>query len=483
MPSNSKQRNGTTATSTLDQIPELVESLRQAFNSGRTRPLEWRREQLKGILRMLGERQSDLLDALRQDLGKPRLDALASEVLATELETLHALKNLKKWTRPEKVGTPFLAQPGRSSIIKDPLGVVLVIAPWNYPVLLTLAPIVCALAAGNTVVLKPSEVAPATSAALARLLPEFLDPSCVKVVEGAVPETTKLLEQKFDHILYTGNGTVGRIVMKAAAEHLTPVTLELGGKSPCIVDDTADLKTSAKRIIWGKFFNCGQTCVAPDYVLVEESLEREFTHLLSAQVKSFFGDDPQRSKQYGRIINQRHYRRLMELLDGGGRTVVGGAGDEQDCYLAPTLLTEVPKDAPVMKDEIFGPILPIIPVKDVKEAVSFINSRPKPLALYLFSQDGETQDYVLGNTSSGGAMVNHCLYHSSSPELPFGGVGESGMGAYHGRAGFDTFTHRKGVMRKPFALDVPLLYPPYAKRLGRLVEPLLKVWRKVRPIR
>jgi aldehyde dehydrogenase (NAD+) len=464
----------------LNQIPELVVSARQAFDSGITRSINWRMGQLDGLLRFLKERQDDILDALLQDLGKPRFDALVAEIVSLELDVVHVQKRLKTWMRPEKVSTLALHQPGRSVIYKEPLGVVLIIAPWNYPLQLSVGPLIGALAAGNTAVLKPSEVAPATSALLARFLPEYLDSSCVKVVEGAIPETTKLLEQRFDHIFYTGNGSVGRIVMRAAAEHLTPVTLELGGKSPCIVDETADLEVTARRIVWGKFFNCGQTCVAPDYILVADSIHDALVERLAAKVNDFWGENPQLCPEYGRIVNARHHRRLMELLEGGGDVVCGGQGDESDRYLPPTILTNVPPDAGVMAGEIFGPILPIIRIADVEEAMEMVNRGPKPLALYLFSSDEETQKQVLEGTTSGGAVLNHCLLHNLAPDLPFGGVGESGMGAYHGKASFDTFTHRKSVLKKPFTPDIVLLYPPYAKRILPVVERLLRWWRSFR---
>jgi aldehyde dehydrogenase (NAD+) len=465
----------------LDQIPNLVDSLREVYQSGRTRPLDWRLSQLDGLLRFLKERQNEILQALQTDLGKPRFDALVAEVVGVELDLVHVKKNLRRWMRPEKKSTPVIHWPGKSSIHKEPLGVVLIIAPWNYPLQLCLGPLVGALAAGNTAVVKPSEVSPATSALLERHLPNYLDPSCVKVVQGAVPETSRLLEQRFDHILYTGNGKVGRIVMKAAAEHLTPVTLELGGKSPVIVDSSADLNLTAKRIVWGKFFNCGQTCVAPDYVLAEESIHDALLERMGLAVKKFWGKDPKHHSQYARIVNKRHFRRLMGLLDGGGDVVCGGYGDEQDRFLAPTILSNVPTNAAIMEEEIFGPILPVLSVESTNAAVDFINSRPKPLALYLFSESDQIQHNVLTSTSSGGVVLNHCMLHNLVPDLPFGGVGESGMGAYHGKASFDTFTHRKSVLEKPLGWDAFILYPPYSKRITKLSEGIVKAWRFLRP--
>jgi len=456
----------------IAEIPGIVERLRDRFDGGTTRPKSWRIQQLEGIERFCTEKQQDILDALHADLGKPELEAYGAELTFVKSDAEYARKHLEKWMKPEKVSTPLITQPGSSAIHHDPLGVVLIISPWNYPFQLLMAPLVGAVAAGNCALLKPSEIAPHTSALLARWLPRYVDDSCVQVVEGGVPETTKILEQRFDHIFYTGNGTVGRIVMSAAAKHLTPVTLELGGKSPCVVDRHANLDVAARRIVWGKFFNAGQTCVAPDYVLVEDAVHDALVTRLASTVREFYGDDPQASQDYARIVNQRHHDRLTPLL-ASGTAVCGGAHDREDRYIAPTVLKDVPEDAPVMKDEIFGPILPVLSVPHVDAAIRFINGRPKPLALYVFSENKQTQQRVLERTSSGGVCVNHCTLHLAVPELPFGGVGESGMGAYHGSHSFHTFTHRKAVLRKPTQIDPTLMYPPYTdtkkKWVGRLL--------------
>jgi aldehyde dehydrogenase (NAD+) len=295
----------------------------------------------------------------------------------------------------------------------------------------------------------------------------------MRVVEGGVAETTALLAERFDHIFYTGNGTVGRVVMEAAAKHLTPVTLELGGKSPCVVDQSTDLDVAARRIVWGKFYNAGQTCIAPDYVLAHEAIEDALLARLKQTVRDFYGDDPRTSPDYGRVVNVRHHRRLTALLPGSGEVVTGGGANEAERYLAPTILRDVPADAPVMAEEIFGPILPVLRVKDVDEAVAFVNARPKPLALYLFTKDGEVRRRVLERTSSGGALVNHISLHVGVPSLPFGGVGPSGMGAYHGKASFETFSHRKSVLVKPTWLDPRLLYPPYDETKKKWIRRLL----------
>ena len=318
-----------------------------------------------------------------------------------------------------------------------------------------------AIAAGNCAIAKPSELAPATSALLAARLNEYVDPQCAQIIEGGVAEATELLGERFEHIFYTGNGAVGRIVMEAAAKNLTPVTLELGGKSPCIVDRQTDLAVASRRIVWGKFYNAGQTCVAPDYVLVHQAAHEALLSHMKETVRDFFGADPRSSPDYGRIVNTRHHRRLLKLIPGSGELVTGGTADENERYIAPTILRDVPADAPIMADEIFGPILPVLAVRDIENAIAFVNERPKPLALYVFSNDPLVQQTVLERTSSGGVTVNHTLIHLAVPSLPFGGVGPSGMGAYHGRAAFETFSHRKSVLVKPTWIDPSIFYPPY----------------------
>ncbi len=445
----------------LGFVPTLVADLRARFDSGHTRSAAWRSRQLEGLVRLLETEQDEIFAALSADLGKPELEAWAAEIAFVRIEAEAARKRLGTWMRPEKVKTPLISQPGKAMILREPLGVVLIIAPWNYPLQLALAPLVGAVAAGNAVVLKPSELAPATSAFLADALPRHLDPEAIRVVEGGVPETTALLEQKFDHIFYTGNGRVGRVVMRAAAEHLTPVTLELGGKSPCIVDRSADLRVAARRIVWGKFFNAGQTCVAPDYVLVHEAVEEALIEKMVEAVLAFFGEDPKLSPDFGRIVNDRHLQRLEALLRSGGRVAAGGVVDGEARYIAPTILREVDPGSALMEEEIFGPLLPVLSVPDVEAAIAFVNGRDKPLALYVFAEDRQVQQDVLDRTSSGGAVVNHVILHLSVPDLPFGGVGGSGMGAYHGKTSFETFSHRKGVLKKPTQFDPDLLYPPY----------------------
>jgi aldehyde dehydrogenase (NAD+) len=449
----------------------LVRRLRSTFDSGLTRPEAWRRSQLAQLRRLLVESEPELLAALRSDLGKSATEAYTTEIGFVLGEITHVEKHLSSWMRPSAVKLPLKLRPGRASIVSEPLGVALVIAPWNYPVHLLLAPMVAALAAGNCVVGKPSEVTPHVSAALARLVPRYLDERAVAIVEGGVDETTALLEQPLGHVFYTGNGRVGRVVMAAAARHLTPVTLELGGKSPAIVDRTADVRVAARRIAWGKFVNAGQTCVAPDHVLVHRDVESRLVDELVKAVRDFYGDDPSTSADYGRVVDVRHWRRLRGLLAAGGyaSVVCGGGGDEATRYLAPTILTGVDRDAAVMGEEIFGPILPVLAVDDTEDAIEFVRSGDKPLALYVFGNDA-VAERVLEATSSGGACVNATLLHLAVPELPFGGVGESGSGAYHGRTGFDTFSHRKSVLQRPTRPDPSVMYPPYTRLKDRLLR-------------
>ncbi|GAC1586523.1 MAG: aldehyde dehydrogenase family protein [Acidimicrobiales bacterium] len=449
----------------------LVAELRATFNTGRTRPLAWRRRQLEGLRRLLSEAEPELLAALATDLGKPAVEGWLADLAISIDEIDVYLHNLEAWAAPEKVKLPLAQKPGKAYVRREPLGVVLVIAPWNYPVQLLLLPVAAALAAGNAVVAKPSELAPATSAAIARLVPRYLDADAVRVVQGGVSETTALLEQRWDHIFYTGNGTVGRVVMAAAAKHLTPVTLELGGKSPTIVDRSADISVATRRIAWGKYLNAGQTCVAPDHVFVHEAVHDQFLDALHSAVTSFYGADPHASVDYARIVNDRHFGRLTGLLDAGGfdSVAIGGDRDASDRYLSPTVVTGVHDDAAVMGEEIFGPILPVIKVPDLDAAIDRINAGDKPLALYAFGS-GTATDRIIGATSSGGVCVNHTVFHLAVPGLPFGGVGESGMGSYHGRWGFDTFSHRRAVLEKPTALDPSIAYPPY----GRVKKAILR---------
>jgi aldehyde dehydrogenase (NAD+) len=455
--------------SDVNEIPDLVARLRDRFQTGETRPIEWRLEQLKRLESMLRDNQAAISKALTADLRKPEIEGFLMDISVVATEIAGMRKKLKSWMKPQRAATPLTLQPAKSFIVREPLGVVLIIAPWNYPVQLAMAPLAAALAAGNVAVVKPSEMTPHTSGVLSKLIAQCFAPDVVACVEGGVQETTALLAERFDHIFYTGNSRVGRVVMQAAAKHLTPVTLELGGKSPCIVDAECDLEVAARRIVWGKFVNCGQTCVAPDYVLVHQSREDELVKLLAKNIRAFYGDDPQRSPDLARIVSDQHVDRLAKLLESG-TAAVGGQVDRADRYIAPTILQNVSPGSPVMQDEIFGPILPILPVPSIEEAIRFVNQREKPLALYVFTSRQEVEDAVLARTSAGGVSVNTVVWHVGNFQLPFGGVGESGMGAYHGRHGFETFSHHKSVLKKSTKVDPKLAYPPYTRIKKALIK-------------
>lgn len=446
---------------------------RAAFERGVTRPIEWRRRQLDALVRLLEDGEDRLLAALATDVGKPSVEAWATDLGVTASEVGLLAKNVAKWAKPRRVGLPLTSLPGRGRIQPEPLGTVLIIAPWNYPVQLLIEPLAAALAAGNAAVVKPSELAPATSAVLTDLLRTHLDADAVQVVEGGPEIATELLEQRWDHIFFTGSTRIGRVVAEAAAKHLTPVTLELGGKSPAIVHQSANLQVAGRRIAWGKFLNAGQTCIAPDYVLVDQSVQDELVEHIGTALADFYGADPQTSDDYARIVNDRHFDRLSGLLAGGGEAAIGGTTDAEERYIAPTVLVGTPDDAEVLQEEIFGPLLPILPVTSLADAIDRVNARPKPLALYVFAGDDDVIDAVLARTSSGGVCVNHTILHITPPELPFGGVGESGMGRYHGQSGFDTFSNLKSVLRKPTFPDPALLYPPYTAGKEKIIRKAL----------
>jgi acyl-CoA reductase-like NAD-dependent aldehyde dehydrogenase len=456
----------------VGDIAAQVARLRETFDTGLTRPAEWRIQQIGRVRDMMRENADALAYALKLDVGKPELEAYAADIMTVADEARQVAKSVRKWMKPRKVKGAIQTFPSKSQIVSDPLGVVLIISPWNYPVQLLVSPLLGALAAGNCVVLKPSEVTPHVSRLLAELVPKYLDRDAVCLVEGGVEETTELLEQRFDHIMYTGNGTVGRVVMAAAAKHLTPVTLELGGKSPCYVDGSAKLKVAAQRIAWGKWLNAGQTCIAPDYLLVERGAEGPLLEALKTAITEFYGDDPRKSPDYGRIVNTRHHRRVASLLKDG-QVYLGGEVDEEDRYIAPTILTDVAPDSAAMTEEIFGPVLPVMVVDDVSDAIRFVNGRDKPLALYVFSERGATIDRFVSETSSGGLCANGTILHIGNPNLPFGGVGESGMGVYHGRSTFDTFSHQKAVMRRGTWLEHKFVYPPYTKRKTDMIKKMI----------
>jgi len=395
----------------------------------------------------------------------------------------NAISKLDKWTQPESSPVPIAVVPGKARLLKEPYGVILIISPWNYPISLITRPLIGAIAAGNAVIIKPSEISQHVEKVISEIFPKYLDSHAVRIVNGGPTETQALLKEKFDKICYTGSTNVGRLVMKAAAENLTPVLLELGGKSPVIIDKNTPLDKAVPRIIWGKFLNAGQTCIAPDYALVHKDKYDEF--LLEAQkvIERFWGKNPQESQDYGRIISKSHVRRLKDMIDTSGTIVMGGKVDESDRYISPTLITNPPPDSTIMKEEIFGPLFPILPIQNLEEAIAFINERPKPLALYVFTPDPAAATFVLSNTSSGGAAVNETVLHNICRGLPFGGVGESGMGSYNGKYSFDEFCHLKGVLYRDLNFDMSVRYPPFTQQkltnLKRLLAlgnmlPLLK---------
>ncbi|CAA6660428.1 unnamed protein product [Spirodela intermedia] len=430
---------------------ELVGELRQSFWNGKTRSYDWRTDQLRSLARMLVEKEKDIIDALHEDLGKPEMESFIHEISLAKDGCARTLKELKSWMKPQKVSTSITTFPSSAEIVSEPLGVVLVISAWNYPFLLSLEPVVGAIAAGNAVVLKPSEIAPATSSLLKRLLPGYVDSSSIRVVEGGVPETTALLDQKWDKIIYTGNSKVGRIVMAAAAKHLTPVVLELGGKCPVVVDSKVDLDVATKRIAVGKWgCNNGQACISPDYIITEREFAPKLIEAMKSTLEIFYGKDPMASKDLSRIVNSNHFKRISKLLDSdkvSEKIVHGGQRDEQALKISPTLLLDVPQDSLIMTEEIFGPLLPIITVDDIHQSFDIINSRPKPLAAYLFTKDKKLEEKFVRGVSAGGMSINETVLHITNPGLPFGGVGESGMGAYHGKFSFDTFSHKKAKSR------------------------------------
>lgn len=399
--------------------------------------------------------------ALKADLGKHPVEAMTSEVAMVLEEIRYHKKHLKNWMKPKRVGLRLSTFPSKNRLIFEPRGQVLIIGPWNYPFQLVMLPLVGALSAGNTVVVKPSEMAPKTEKLVQKILAETFPPDQVTVVLGGKEETTKLLKQKFDFIFFTGSTAVGKVVMLAAAQNLTPVTLELGGKSPAVVTANSDLELAAKRIVWGKFYNAGQTCIAPDYILVQKSVSAELISKIKKQIQLQYGDDPKASESYGRIINQKNVDRLQSLLQGAQ---VAHGGQSQGLYFAPTLAFPVKWTDPVMQEEIFGPILPILEFENLDQALHQIKGQEKPLAAYLFSKDKTEQDRFMNELSFGGACINDTLMHLSHPELPFGGVGASGIGSYHGFTSFQTFSHQKSIMIRGSFLDLAIRYPPYTEK-------------------
>ncbi len=451
----------------MADISTMAEAQRAFFLSQKTKPYAFRMAALKALWNWICAHEQDIFQALEKDLGKHPYESYLTEVAMIRQELKDAMARLKGWMKPRRAPTALGQIPGQCSILKEPYGVVLILSPWNYPFQLTLAPLIGALAAGNCAMVKPSAYAPCVSALLGRLAAEVFPPEHVAVVQGGRAEIGALLDQPFDYLFFTGSPQVGRLVMEKAARHLTPLSLELGGKSPVIIDETADLGLTAKRLCWGKFLNAGQTCVAPDYVLVHHSKEQALLDALISSIRRLYGSAPIHNPEYPRIVNQKHFSRLVGLL-GDGSIALGGQIDAAGLRISPTVMTDVAWDSPLMQEEIFGPLLPILTYTRLEDAIARIQSRPKPLALYLFTQNRETERRVLSELSFGGGCVNDTVMHLATPYMPFGGVGESGMGAYHGQYSFDTFSHSKSILRRGLWPDIPLRYPPYQNRLKRL---------------
>lgn len=450
-------------------LKSVIEKQRQFAGTNKAKDTAFRAKQLLKLKTIIKQNEETLYQAIFADFRKSKFETYLTELAMVYKEIDEAISKVGKWSKPKKVKTDISLQPAKSFILTEPYGNVLIIGAWNYPYNLTFAPLVAAMAAGNTCIVKPSELPVNTSTAMAKIINHNFDPAYLYVAEGGSEVTQKLLAERFDKIFFTGSTTVGKIVAKAAAEHLTPVTLELGGKSPCLVFADADLKIAAQRILWGKFLNAGQTCIAPDYLLVEQSIYLPFLEELKEQLSSIVGENPLESESYTRIINLKHTQRLQKLIDST-KIFVGGEVIESENYIAPTILRDVQFSDEIMKEEIFGPLLPVIPFADLTDALGEIKAMPRPLALYIFGRDPDIQKRILKEISFGGGCINDVIMHIANTQLPFGGIGASGMGSYHGEFGFKTFSHSKGILKKSFLFEPQLKYAPYSGWKLRLVR-------------
>ncbi|WP_414576048.1 aldehyde dehydrogenase [Anabaena sp. CCY 9402-a] len=448
------------------KIQEIIHKQRQFFQTGQTKDIAFRLDKLRILKQLVKNHEQEIIQALKADLNKPEFEAYATEIFIIK-EINYAIKHLKNWCRPQKTGIPLEFIQYSAQIHPEPLGIVLIIGAWNYPFQLIIAPLLGAIAAGNCAMIKPSELAPHTSNLLCKLINKYFSNEYISIVEGEIEISQQLLAEKFDHIFFTGSTSVGKIVMMEAAKTLTPVTLELGGKSPCIVDTDINLENTARRIIWGKFLNAGQTCIAPDYLLVNQAIKKDLILALKTTITEFYGDNPAKSPDYCKIINEKHFERLSKLLNNG-KIIIGGDTNPEELYISPTLIDHVSLADSIMQEEIFGPILPIIEYTDIETPIALINSQPKPLALYLFSRNQNLQKHILQTTSSGGVCINDIALQFAVSSLPFGGVGNSGIGSYHGKASFDTFSHYKSVLKNSFWLDINWRYAPYKGKLSLL---------------
>ncbi|RLJ68829.1 aldehyde dehydrogenase (NAD+) [Lacinutrix venerupis] len=453
-------------------IPELLQSQKDYFKTGETKNINFRKKLLKKLREELVNQENAIIEALAKDFNKPAFESVLTEtsVVLSDLDLM--IKNLKKWSKPKRVIPALLNFPSTDKLYSEPYGQTLIIAPWNYPYQLAIAPMVAAIAAGNTVILKPSELTPNTSALLKNIIEKVFKPEHVSVVEGGVDVSTKLLEQRWDYIFFTGSVNVGKIVAKAAANYLTPVTLELGGKNPCIIDETANIKLTAKRIVWGKFINAGQTCIAPDYILIQKNKKEEFYIAIQNEIENAYSKNPENSEDFCRIINTKNFERLKNMLVNQ-KCIIGGITNAKNNYIAPTVIDEPSIDSEVMQDEIFGPILPVISYKDENEIESIISNYNKPLSLYVFTNNSTKAKNIIEKYSFGGGCINDTVVHFANHRLPFGGVGNSGIGAYHGKLSFDTFSHKKAIVKKGNWLDLPVRYAPYNGKL-KTIKKFLK---------
>lgn len=458
---------------TEKKLESLVEKQRAYFAEGKTLPIEGRIRALNRLEQALKNREEELCRALKADLGKSRIESYMCEVGLTLSELGYVKRHLRSWSRDKRVRTPLAQFHARSFTVQEPYGVVLVMSPWNYPVLLTLEPLIGALAAGNCCVVKPSAYSPETSAVMASILREIFPEEYVAVVEGGRQENQGLLAQRFDYIFFTGGVNVGKLVMEKASAHLTPVTLELGGKSPCVIDESANLKLAARRLAFGKYLNCGQTCIAPDYVLVHEKVKERFLEYVKEEITHMYGRKPLENPDYGKIINRKHFDRLLGLIDES-KLVFGGESSEETLQIAPSVLDRVTPEDAVMQEEIFGPLLPILTVRSMDEALAFVNARPKPLAFYIFTQNKSVEQMFLRRASFGGGCVNDTIIHLATSAMGFGGVGNSGMGSYHGKKSFETFSHEKSIVKKYTWIDLPMRYQPYTKQKDKMIRTFLK---------
>ncbi len=458
-----------------EQIKETIREQQQFFEQGKTKDISFRINQLKKLQKLITENEDSILEALKSDMGKAYQEGYLTELVPVLEEIKHSLNHIRSWSKTQKVKTSLLQGFAQNYILPEPYGSVLIMGPWNYPFHLIFAPLVGAIAAGNCAVVKPSEFTPHTSSLIKELGEKYFPANFISVIEGEKETSQFLLEENFDYIFFTGSTQVGKIVMKYAAENLTPVTLELGGKSPCIVNKDIEVEQAASKIIWGKFVNAGQTCIAPDYLYVHKEIKSQMVEALQKSIEKFYGDNPQKSRDYPRIINQRHFERLTQLIRED-LIVHGGEFDSADLYIAPTLIDNVSWEDHIMQEEIFGPILPIIEYEKINEVIRGVKSSGKPLALYLFTNDSKTENTILRELSFGGGTINNVFTHFTSLNLPFGGVGNSGMGAYHGKASFDTFTHYKSISKNFLPLDAQsLLHPPYSENKLSLIKKALRL--------